>query len=862
VGALLGNSALVAALPKAIRVEPLGIAPGTTSELILHGTNLTTTTGLLSTLNSADLKTSITLQQQTDDASAVLESKLATGKRPAGAIVVEAEDYSRGKYGKAGIFILNGDFTPNYAEYDIEVAQAGTYQLELKYAAGSSRPINLFLNGRLITDEAAAGVTGGFGDADSKWMVEGIVELRSGKNVLRLERPGGTPHFDKVGLVPSDRPASQFSTVKPSDRVAPLRAAIDKSCPVGVYGLRVATAEGISNPLLFMVDDLPTLTSLRSNHDFTSAQSIKLPTAIDGTTESGNADYFQFAGSAGDWVSIEAVATRLGTKLDPVVRLLNQSGKELAFVDDSPSLAGDCRLRLQLPETGHFFVAIEDSAMGGSSAHAYRLRIGDFPLDRNEGFASVANSELQQFEHVDQKPFTPAEIGSGLEGVFNNGRPIHRFRFPAKKGDRLVLTDRSRQLGAAAMLGLAVRDEAGKLIGENRRAGTSGGTLNVSIPNDGAYDVELSELTRRSGPDFGYYAELRRSVPDFELTLETASVILPQDGYAIVKVTANRKGYNGPIKLNAGSGDAELAVSNEVIAEKKKDTRLKVYIPKNLEPGKVLSLRIFGTAEASEPDTGEQPVRRLASTLAVLRKGMPQTPHPPSELQTELAAVVGPSIPDFFALSLDNGVVYFPRHVGEVYFTVRVKNRTKGFKDEVVLRVEGLPEGFSAGGGERAVSRSDGNEYRFQLRGPAEVELGTREIQIIGEASFKGQTKEVTLAKLPLRIIEPLIVTAKPAGAASAGGKQRVAVMARRFVPRAGGDMKEITLKLTNGPEGFSLVGNSLIANAKSVAQVEINVAASVRPGPYNLKLEATTEVAGHKFTVTSEPFQFTVKNQ
>lgn len=858
--ALLGWSALMAAPPKAIRVEPLGIAPGTTSELILHGTNLTTTTGLLSTLNSSDLKTSITLQQQTDAASAVLASKLAAGERPAGAIVVEAEDYSRGKYRKAGIFILNGDFTPNYAEYDIEIPQPGTYQLELKYAAGSSRPIKLFLNGRLITDEAAAGVTGGFGDADSKWMVEGIVELRSGKNVLRLERPGGTPHFDKVGLVPTNEPASQFSTAKPTDRVAPLRAAISKSCPTGVYSLRVATAEGISNPLLFMVDDLPTLVSSRSNHDFTSAQSINLPTAIDGTTDSGKADYFQFAGSAGDWVSIEAVATRLGTKLDPVVRLLNQSGKELAFVDDSPALAGDCRLRLKLPETGNFFVAIEDSAMGGSSAHAYRLRIGDFPLDHNRKYATIAHSDLQQIEHADQKLFTSAEIGSGLTGAFSKDRPIHRFQFPAKKGDRLVLTDRSRQLGAAAMLGLAVRDEAGKLTGENRRAGTSGGTLNISIPNDGAYDVEVSELTRRSGADFGYYAELRRSVPDFELSLETASVILPQDGYAIVKVTANRNGYNGPIKLSAVSGNAELAVSNEVIAEKKKDTRLKVYIPKNMKPGNVLSLQIFGAAEASESDTGEQPVRRLASTLAVLRKGMPQTPHPPAELQTELAAVVGPAIPDFFALSLDDGVVYFPRHVGEVYFTVRVKDRTAGFKDQVALRVEGLPDGFSVSGGDRAVSRSDNNEYRFQLRGPAEMELGTREIQIIGEASFKGQTKEVTLTKLPLRIIEPLIITAKSAGVAKAGGKQRITVTARRFVPRAGGDMKEISLKLTDGPNGFSLVGRSLIDNAKNEGAVDINIAANVRPGKYNLRFEATTEVASYEFTVLSAPFRLTVE--
>jgi len=855
------SSSLLAAPPKAIRVEPLGIAPGATSELIIHGINLTKPTDLLSTLRRTSPQTSIQLQDQVETETAPLESKLAAGKQPAGAIVVEAEEYSRGKYRRSGIFILNGNFTPNYAEYDIEVAQAGAYQLELKYAAGDSRPVKLYLNGRLLTEEAAAGVTGGFGNGDAKWMVEGVVALNEGKNVLRLERPGGTPHFDKVGLVPSDQPVSQFSAAKPSDRVAPLRASIDESCPVGIYGLRLATAEGITNPLLFMVDDLPTLSSLRDNHTLDSAQPIELPTAIDGVTESGNADYFQFSGKAGDWVSVEAVATRLGTKLDPVIRVLNQAGGELAFVDDSPALAGDCRLRLQLPEAGTFFVAIEDSSMGGSSAHVYRLRIGDFPLRRQADFTRAAESELQQFDHVAEEAFTSVEIDGGFSGRFDDGHPVQRFRFAAKKGDRLVLADRSREFGAAAMLGLAIRDEAGKLTGENHRAGTSGGSLTVTIPNDGTYDAEISELTRRSGPDYVYYAELRRSIPDFELALDIESVILPQDGYAIVKVTANRKGYNGPINLRAHSPDGELTVSNEVILEKKKDTRLKVYIPQDMQTGQALSLKILGTTASQKDDTKHPPVQRTASTLAVLRKNLPQTPHPPFELQTELAAVVGPAIPDFFALSLDGGAVLFPRHVGEVYFTVRVKDRTDGFKSEVALRVEGLPDGFSAGGGERAVSRSDNNEYRFQLRGPAEMDLGTSEIQIIGEASFKGQTKEVTLAKLPLRTIEPLIITATTKGNARPGTKHKVDVQARRFVPRAGGDMKAITLKLADGPAGFTISQDGLIPAAKKETQVEIQVAGTVEPGKYNLTLEATNEVAGHEFSVQSSPFQITVAN-
>jgi hypothetical protein len=904
------GSGLLAAPPKAIRVEPLGVAPGATSEIVIHGTDLANTTDLLSSLSVANPQTSIELLHQTDEATGPAESMLASGKQPAGAIIVEAEDYSRGKYRRAGIFILNGDFSPNYAEYDIEVTAAGSYQLELNYAAGGSRPVKLFLNGKLLTDEAAGGVTGGFGDGDTKWMVEGVVPLRAGKNVLRLERPGGTPHFDKVGLVPTDQPVTQFSSHKASDRVAPLRAAVGKSCPVGIYAVRVATADGISNPLLFMVDDLPTLISLRETHSMESAQPIELPVAIDGVTESGQSDFFQFSGTKGDWVSVEAVATRLGTKLDPVIRVLNQTGRELAFADDSPSLAGDCRLRIQLPETGAYFVAIEDSSLGGSSAHQYRLRIGNFPLltgtvplargrsqpatvrpigagvqfqnanqrlnwsagwtgtipvslrrgdSGGSGFTRVVASELQQFGYSNQQDITPAEIPGGLSGVLDEDQAVHRFRFAAKKGERLVLSDRSRELGTATMLGLAIRSESGKLLGENRRAGTAGGTLNVQIPGDGMYDAEISDITRRSGPEFVYYAELRRSVPDFQLTLDAASVILPQNGYAIVKVSASRKGYNGPIKLRVRGKDGALTVSNEVIPEKKKDTRLKVYLPRDMDPGQTLSLQIIGTAEASDSDAEEKPLERIASTLTFLRKGMPQTPHPPSELQHQLAAVVGPAIPDFFALSLDEGAVFFPRHVGEVYFTVRVKHRTKGFKAPVILRVEGLPDGFRASGGERAVSRSDDNEYRFQLNGPSEMDAGVSEFRIIGEASFKGQTKEVTLAKLPLRIIEPLIITAQVAGKVRAGAKQTINVKARRFVPRAGGDMKAITLKLHGAPAGFALSKAGVIAAAKKDAKVEIQVAANVKPGTYDLILQAATQVAGHDVTVSSAPFQVIV---
>ncbi|MDG1895599.1 MAG: PPC domain-containing protein [Fuerstiella sp.] len=728
-----------------------------------------------------------------------------------------------------------------------------------------------------------------FADATDVWS-----SLGSGSDASRLNI---TNADNQYALPPSSH--------KASDRISLLSASVAQTCPVGIHAVRLATVEGISNPLLFMVDDLPTVIGAKDNHSLKTAQTIELPIAIDGMTESGQADYFQSPGSRGEWVSVEAVATRLGTRLDPVIRILDAAGQELIFLDDSPGLSGDCRVRFQRPESGTFVVSIEDASQGGNSAYQYRLRIGDFPLvsgtvpavvnqtqvselravghgveevdamdtvlsaashriavsrgDKlGSGFAKLFESDLAQFVGAGNSA-CDVQIPCGLSGVLTEPDDVHLYRFDAAKGDRIVLSDKSRQSGVAAMLGLEIRDESGRNIGVNRRPGTAGGTLTVTVPEDGQYVAEISEIGRRSGPEFVYYAELQRSRPDFELMLDSASIILPVDGYSIVKVSTNRNGYNGPINLHVNGPAGELTVASNVIAEKKKDTRLKIYIPNDMQPGQTLPLTVSGTSDLSNADKDTTSLQKVASTVSLLRKAMPQTPHPPVELQNVLAAVVGPAIPEFFGLSLDDGAVFFPRHVGEVYFTVRVKERADGFTAPVALRVEGLPEGFRVSGGDNAVGRSENNEYRFQLNGPAEADVGVREIRIIGEASFKGQTKEVTLTKLPFRIIEPLIVKVKSEGTAKAGGEQQLNVRARRFVPRAGGDMKKILLQLKVAPKGVTLQPGGMIAAAKDDAQLGIKVAADVRPGTYDLVLQAQTEVAGHDLTVSSAPFQLVV---
>ncbi|MCS5630604.1 MAG: DUF1553 domain-containing protein [Pirellulaceae bacterium] len=120
-------------------------------------------------------------------------------------IAWEAEKFQRGtlqaettNYGKGvGVLLYQG-----FAEYDVEIEDAGDYQLELRYAAVDSRPMVLTINGTVVDSDIAAHTTGTWFADSQTWFVEGIYALQAGNNVIRIAREEGpVPHVDKILLV-------------------------------------------------------------------------------------------------------------------------------------------------------------------------------------------------------------------------------------------------------------------------------------------------------------------------------------------------------------------------------------------------------------------------------------------------------------------------------------------------------------------------------------------------------------------------------------------------------------------------------------------------------------------------------------
>jgi hypothetical protein len=155
----------------------------------------------------------------------------------------------------------------------------------------------------------------------------------------------------------------------------------------------------LSNPIRYAVDALPECDETESNDSRDGAQTVDLPTTINGRIDRpGDVDIFQFQGRAGMRIVAEVEARRLNSPLDSLVRLTDTLGEVLAWNDDHVLKEGhlhkdtyglvthhaDSYLLTELPRDGRYDLHVLDAQNHGGKAFGYRLRVteahGDFAL--------------------------------------------------------------------------------------------------------------------------------------------------------------------------------------------------------------------------------------------------------------------------------------------------------------------------------------------------------------------------------------------------------------------------------------------------------------------------------------------------
>src|SRR5205814_6388817 len=130
-----------------------------------------------------------------------------------------------------------------------------------------------------------------------------------------------------------------------------------------------ANGPGIRPPVGMEVDDLPPQAF--------GPQVDRMPASLAGTLSGSATLTTAFTGKKGQRLVLDVEARRLGSAVDPVVKLLDPRKVQLAWAQGSTALGGDARLVTTLPADGTYTIELHDHQYRAGSPGRFRLRAGD-----------------------------------------------------------------------------------------------------------------------------------------------------------------------------------------------------------------------------------------------------------------------------------------------------------------------------------------------------------------------------------------------------------------------------------------------------------------------------------------------------
>jgi len=442
--------------------------------------------------------------------------------------------------------------------------------------------------------------------------------------------------------------ACEVALVKSSDSTA-FELKVPRPTPTGIGALRLITTNGLSSLQLLVIDSLPTVQASPTNHSPQPAQRVSCSTAADGVCEELRSDFYQFTAKKGERLAIEVVAQRLGSPLDPLLRLLDAQGRELAFNDDAPGLGVDARIDFHCSKSGDYVLELRDTRHSGGPRHRYRLRIGDaLPIP----LPFLSSPEIAKLTELINPLTSASEIEPNNDGSHAQSirlpvelagrfdRPGDRdvFEFRAGKGQRLVFTGRTRSLRSPCDLFLQLQTTNGTKLAEANATGADEGILTNRFSADGIYRLVVEELNRNGGPNLAYRIVVRELMPGFALSTETERVSMPAGESIEIEVKPERHEYDGPIELAANGLPDGFSISNAVITAKTNAVKLKINAPLDLGFGDFFLFSIVGSAVVDGAKVSER-----VSTLPALRSSFPEIRHLPAALDGLLALSISES---------------------------------------------------------------------------------------------------------------------------------------------------------------------------------------------------------------------------
>ena len=702
--------------------------------------------------------------------------------------------------------------------------------------------------------------------------------------------------------LPPDQVTAKLTHVSATQVRVELR--VQASVPPGLYGLRLATVSGLSNMHVLAVDDLPVVlegenrSPKSSNDAFASAESVTWPAVVAGTAPETDVDHYAIEVQANERVSVEVVGNRLGKGFDPLVTVLDASGRRVTESDNDIGLFFDSRFSWTCKKTGRYVLRVKDTRFHGSEHWTYMLRIGRFPAvhvaipstvtrgeravlrfpEHDSAERELLDTDLPTAQsfflgvrdqqrtatawvrlHISPMPnviesepnneaasATAAQLGANLHGIINQNGDDDWYIVELKKGNRVEFRAVTRDLGSPADVELVLTDANGKEIGRSDDTGFDDAQLSLTAPADGNYFLHIREVVRRGGPAYAYRIEVKRRTPRLTLTSQVGRMAVPQQTWQPLPLTLGRTDYNGPVELTLSGVPPGVTLDQTRIAEGQTSITPQLLVSADAPQG-VYSIQIHarGLDESVAVDA-------WARTFPLLdRRPTGRGPHgeafelredqrrlPPS-LTDRIALVILPRAPFDFAVRPER--VVLPRYWNTDF--------------EIETQFEGKfngPVTFIARGGTLEQKQLQmptvkcqiptADRAHYMLAGRFESGVNTpitkHPVTITGTVRLQDRVIHLT------RILELDVQTAFAPQAdpqqleLSPGGSGRVRIAANRVSPYAG----PLTVNPV-GPDGLEVTNVLPFSAGQSHAELQVHVKPGTKPGRYSVSLPASARI-------------------
>jgi hypothetical protein len=698
---------------------------------------------------------------------------------------------------------------------------------------------------------------------------------------------------------------------------ARVRVEVPADAPAGWHRVRLATAHGLSNARPFPIDALPQLPEAADNHSVAAAQPVPVPTVVVGRADPELSDYFKFTAAAKQRLSFEAFGRRLGSPLDPVIRLYDaRTGRSIpgAWADDTPGLQGDACLTYTFPEAGDYVVEVRDSTHKGGAEAWYRLRVGDFPCalatlpaaakrgDRvtvrfaGPSAEDAAPVEVQApadpaAEAVSVTPVGPAGVPGwpvpllvsdhdellappsvqtmaeaqrlpvpcGVTGRFLRRSQKDHFVFGAKKGQVVAAAAQTADIGSPADVLLAVQDGAGKVLARSRPEGAA--RIDFTAPADGDYWVVAEHLNYAFGPSEFYRLTVAPAAPEFDLDLTTDRLDVPQGQVALLPIPLlARRDYGGPIEVTVVGPkglDGSATVPPGVQALPPPPAPQGQPAPPPTPPAALLPVRA-----AADLAPGAYEVRIRAKGVI---DGKDVVAYASTRPAVSAAMNNLPRPPREWLRSVAVGVLPRPPFTLAARFErpeaarglaaklIVTAARDAGFDGEIALAARDLPANVTAAEGTIAKGQA---EAALELKVQEGAALGSFPFLVVGRASHGDRATTATVLPPPLVVAPPFDLRVEPNPltlAAGQAGKLKVTAA------RKGGYDGPVALAFRNLPANVT-APKAAIPAGQDVAEVELTAAANAPVGARgDVSVLGTAAVANQSaaspnFTVRIQP--------